>query len=176
MKNNKIIYAILFLTITFIAGNSCNKNTGSGTCEDASTVENTAGFELHIKDTTLNSFIYDKAIPLYNVDSLQVWNSQGTRYKPFKIDAADSISHSAYYAIGVYGLYDSRFDVNMYNDTIKKDIYIRYKLNEWDTLNISYKAYSGQCGSQFAFLQVIHHKKVISYTQDNFIPHFIIKK
>ncbi|MFY7963572.1 MAG: hypothetical protein ACOVO1_01640 [Chitinophagaceae bacterium] len=64
----------------------------------------------------------------------------------------------------------------MYNDTIRKDIYIRYKPTEWDTLSVSFKASSGQCGSEFAFLQVMHHSKVISYTQNNFGPRILIKK
>ncbi len=177
MKKSNIILLIAF-TVLYLINISCNKNTGSGACEAASTIENAAGLEFHIKDTTLNRFIYAKAQPLYNVDSIQIWNSQGKRYQPFLSDAADT-SHNGggpYFAIVIGGLYDNRYDANMYNDTIHKDIYIRYKLNEWDTLNISYKANSGQCGSEFTFLQVMHHNKVISYTQNNLGPRVLIKK
>lgn len=172
----QLLVTSLFI-ITLIIIGSCNKNTGSGNCEDASTIENSAGLELHIKDTTINRFIYDKTQPLYSIDSIQIWNNQGTRYKPFLLDAVDTTDfRRAYYSIGIYGLYDSRYDVNMYSDTVRKNIYIRYKVNEWDTLSISYKARSGQCGSQFAFLKVEYHNKIISYTQNEFVPHFLIKK
>lgn len=103
-------------------------------------------------------------------------NSQGIRYIPYLIDDGDTITHRAYYAIEIIGLYDNRYDGNIYADTIRKDIYIRYKENDWDTLNLSYKAKYGQCGSEFSFINVIHHGKVISYTQNNFVPHLLIKK
>lgn len=175
MKKRNITFLIAIIAIYIISA-SCNKNTGSGACEEAFTIENASGLELHIKDTTLNRFVYDVVQPLYNVDSIQIWNSQGTRYKPFKIDAADTVTHRGYYAIEILGLYDSRYDGNIYADTIRKDIYVRYKENEWDTLNLSYKAKAGQCGSEFSFLQVSYHKKIISYTQNNFGPRILIKK
>ncbi|MFY7963573.1 MAG: hypothetical protein ACOVO1_01645 [Chitinophagaceae bacterium] len=89
MKKRNTVLLVAFTLLYFIV-NSCNKNTGSGACEAALTIENAAGLELHIKDTTLNRFIYDKARPLYNVDSIQIWNSQGKRYQPFLVDAADT--------------------------------------------------------------------------------------
>lgn len=172
----KKIVSILFFTISFFFI-ACNKNTGSGSCEEALTIENASGLELHIKDTTRNRFIYDKIQPIYKLDSLEVWDNQGKRYKIFTNDASDtSPTGGPYSVIGVFGLYDSRYDGNFYNDTIRKSIFIKYKYNDWDTLNISYKAIEGICGSQFSFLQVIHRKKVISLTQNKFNPKILIKK
>ena len=179
MNKNKTNLLITFI-VYYLFLISCNKHTGSGVCEEAFTIENSSGIELHIKDTTLNRFVYNTFHPIYNIDSLQIFNSQGLRYNFYKFKSIDSSnSTNAYYlynAIGIFSLYDERYDSNMYNDTIQKDIYIRYSSNKFDTLSLSYKANAGYCGSEFTFIKVMQHNKVISYTQNNFIPDILIKK
>lgn len=71
MTKKSISFSIAIIAVYIISA-SCNKSTGSGACEEAFTIENASGLELHIKDTTLNRFIYDKSQPLYKVDSIQV--------------------------------------------------------------------------------------------------------
>lgn len=172
---SKYILIISLNCILLLFG--CTKGSFFGNCEEALTIENSSGLELHIKDTTLNKFIYNVIQPIRNFDSLEVWNNQGVRYKIFKSEASDtSINGWPYFVVGVFGLYDSKYDGNIYSDTIHKSIYLKYKQSEWDTINISFKAKEGVCGSEFAFLEVEHRKKIISVTKNDFNPKILIRK
>ena len=170
-------YLALIIVLTFFTI-SCTKILGlDDDCGDTLTVESANGFELHIKDTLVNKYIYQLVSPLYNIDSLQIWNSQGERYKLFVNVSVDTSSHyGAYNDISIYGIYNTNYDTNIYEDTIRKDIYIMYKKNECDTLNISFKANHARCGGEFAFIKVMRKGKLISYTQNDFAPRILIKK
>ena len=172
-----ISYLISIVLFSLIAI-SCTKILGlEEDCGDSLTVENANGLELHIKDTTVNKYIYQLVSPLYNIDSLQIWNSQGEKYKLFVNISVDTSTHyGAYNDVSIYGIYNSNFDTNIYEDTIRKDIYIKYNKNEYDTLNICFKANHAKCGGVFAFIKVMRKGKLISYTQNDFAPRILIKK
>ena len=167
----------MLLLATSIITNSCKKIFGNGDdCGDTTTVESASGLEIHIKDTTVGRFVYDLAQPIFKIDSLLITNSQGQKYSIYKSRGVDETNNRVYYAIAISGLYDSRFDTKVYEDTIRKDIYLMYTKNEYDTLNVSFKAVHAKCGGNFAFIKVMRKGKLLSYTEDYNSPTLTIKK
>ena len=162
---------ILIIGIAIVNIMGCSKSYNE--CEEPSYVETYSGLLFEIKDSTTNRYVFNETFPVYNVDSFEIWDNQGANHKIYKhlnVDTTTPPKKEFYYDVTTYGIYNSNFDKNLYIDTIKKDLYLIYKRGIIDTISISFKANTKQCGSEFSFLKVIYKNKIISNTTTEYRP------
>lgn len=171
MKSMYRIIFIISISITLVSS-SCRKG---GKCEQAFNV-NQSEIVVTFKDAATGNYLYSQTNPLYNRDSLKVFDPNGNSMVILKALRINSTSYVEYWDLSFGNLYDQSTDANSFNTEICKKYVVKYKYNETDTITVCFKAKKTECGSVFENLNVYHKGQLIgSETNTTGLPVSISK-
>lgn len=151
MKSFHQIIALSISTIILIS-NSCKKG---GKCEEAANI-NQSDIVVAFKDQATGKYLYSEVNPLYNKDSLKVFEQNGNSM--FIASALNQIPNTSdrYWDLSFGSIYNPQTDGTAFNSEICKSFLVKYKYNETDTIKACFKANQTKCGSVFETLKVYH--------------------
>lgn len=152
--------AALFI-INIFCFSSCGKS--GGPCELPYNV-NSSEVVVAFKDKATGNYLYARSNPLYNKDSLKVFDENGNRL--IVLSALNQIpnSISQYWDIGFGPLFNFQTDQSSFDAEKCKLFTIKYLHNQTDTVNVCFKAKKTKCGSVFETLKVYHKNILIGST------------
>ena len=164
MKTRKLYNVTLaVIIITLFSFSSCRKG---GKCEQAPNV-NQSEIVVAFKDKQSGKYLYTEVNPLYNKDSLKVFDQNGNSLVILKLlrSAPDNPSIGIYW-LSFGNIFNSQTDENSFNSEICKNFIVKYKYNEVDTVNACFKSKRTECGSVFETLKVYHKSVLIGSTSN----------
>jgi len=173
MRQRKPYYAIFgFIIITLFSFGSCRKG---GRCEQAPNV-NQSEIVVAFKDKTTGRYLYAEVSPLYNKDSLKVFDENGNSL--ILLYALNQIPNtsSRYWDISFGNIYNSQTDGNSFNSELCKNFIVKYKYNETDTIKACFKSKKTECGSVFETLKVFHKGLLVGSVSSKTGINIIINK
>ena len=150
-------YAIGLISL-IIFSFSCKKG---GDCEEVLYITNSS-VAITFKDSVSNKYLYSAIHPMYNKDSLKIYNPQG---EPLFLLAGmnfDTILHEGFFVIDFGALFDYRTDSVSFNREICKNYVVQYSYNEKDTVTTCFKSKDEKCGSVFSTLKVYHRGRLLA--------------
>lgn len=157
MKSLYHLASILLITIVLICGVSCIKG---GRCEGALNV-NQSEIVVTFKDQATGKYLYSEVNPLYNKDSLEVFDPSGNALVILRVLRVNPGTLSKYWDLSFGNLYNQTTDANSFNAEICKGYILKYKYNVIDTIKVCFKAKNTKCGSKFETLKVYHRGATI---------------
>jgi hypothetical protein len=118
------------------------------------------------RDATTGKYLYEEINPLYNKDSLKVFDPPGNSLVIFS--ALNQIPNTSdrYFVLSFGNIYDQQTDAGSFHAELCKDFIVQYKYNEKDTIRTCFKSKAGQCGSVFEMLTV-YNKGLLLATETN---------
>ena len=169
MKKVLIILPALLFTLILTR---CNKTP---TCESPRNV-NQSSINIIFKDRSTGRYLYTEFTPLYNKDSLKVFDAAGNSL--FLLYSQNLIPNTsnAYWVINFGNIYIQQMDANSFNTETCKNYIIKYSYNEFDTVQVCFKSKNIECGSVFEILKIYHKGQLLTTTtNDTFAEITIIK-
>jgi hypothetical protein len=142
------------LTIT-----SCKKGEE---CEGAFNI-NQSEVVVKFIDKATGKYLYSEINPMYNKDSLKVYDPHGTSL--IILSALDQIpnTNNRYYVLSFGNIFNPSSDSTSFNSEICKDYTIMYSPTETDTVRVCFKSKQTKCGSVFETLNVYQKSQLISF-------------
>ena len=168
----KILY-FAFAT-TLIINSRCVKRS-DGDCDLPPNV-NRSSINITFIDSLSGKYLYAESNPVYNVDSLKIFDPIGNSL--FLLKSSNNIPNSslAYWVINFGNLYEQQTDANSFNAEICKNFLVKYSYNLSDTIQVCFKSKSIKCGSVFETLKVYHKGHLLTtVTEDTFAEITIFK-
>ena len=155
-------FKLFALTTLVITSFSCRKILGVRECEEVLYVTNSS-VGVAFKDFTTSKYLYEQDIPLYNKDSIKVYDPQGNSLLLFKGLSNDiEVPTTRYWIINFGTLFDYRTDSVSFNEEICKEFIVQYAYNERDTIKTCFKSKDLKCGSVFSTLKVYNKGKLLT--------------
>ncbi|MEO5944733.1 MAG: hypothetical protein ABIP30_13400 [Ferruginibacter sp.] len=155
MKTNLYLIApsLLLILIT-----SCTKTRE---CELPLNISQSS-IQTIFKDGITGKYLYAESNPLYNKDSLKIFDQNNNEL--FLLYSTNLIpgTSSAYYEINFGPLYIETSDENSFNSEICKSFYVQYNSKEKDTIITCFKSKKTKCGSVFETLKVYNKQQLLS--------------
>lgn len=140
------------IIITLFVFSSCRKG---GKCEHAPNV-NQSEVVVVFKDKQTGKYLYTEVSPLYNIDSLKIYDENNNRLIIlYDLDLIPNTS-SRYWGISFGNIYNSQTDQGSFNSEICRNFIVKYKYNETDTIKTCFNSRRTRCGSVFETLKVYH--------------------
>lgn len=155
----KIFYHLALLAWLSIISFSCGKVGGE--CELPLHVTRSS-LEVTFKDAATNRYLYASNNPLYNKDSIKIYDSLGDSLFLLKSPHGDSVTFEGYWQINFGSLFDYRTDSISFNKEICKNFIVQYSYNEKDTIRTCFKSVKTKCGSMFEVLKVYYKNQLLS--------------
>ena len=151
----KPIYQITLLlsSLIILCSNSCRKG---GKCETAPDVRLSSSIQVTFKDAATGKYLYEEAFPLYNKDSLKVYDENGNSLLVGSQKNRDPLTNIGYFEMAFLPLYNSQTDQSAFNAELCRNFIVKYKYNETDTIRACFKARITECGSLFSTLKGFH--------------------
>lgn len=133
---------------------SCKKG---GRCEGAYNIKNQSEVVVTFIDKTSGKYLYSEMNPLYDKDSLKVFDSFGN--KLVILSALNQIpnTNNRYFVLSFGNIYNNPTDETSFNSEICKNYIVKYSFNESDTIQVCFKAQKTRCGSKFETIKVIQN-------------------
>lgn len=157
MNSKLILMAIsLLLCFSFI---SCRKH---GRCEEPIMVEQSI-VNVTFIDKNTGKYLYSEVNPLYNKDSLKVFDPSGNSLVILKAKRINTTSLKEYWDLSFGKIYNPLTDQPSYTSEICKDYTIQYSDNEKDSVTVCFKSKKTKCGSVFETLKIYHQGELIGY-------------
>lgn len=156
------IYKFIFLLgcIFTVGFSSCKKG---GRCEGAYNIKNQSEVVVTFIDETTGKYLYSEMNPMYDKDSLKVFDPLGNSLVILKKLRINSATFAEYWDLSFGNVYDDRIDEASFNSEICKNYIVKYSFNESDTLQVCFKAQKTKCGSRFESLKVIQNGQEVGY-------------
>jgi hypothetical protein len=150
-KLNQMVFG--FIVITVFCFFSCRKG---GRCDQAPNV-NQSEIVVAFKDKSTGKYLYTEVNPLYNKDSLKVFDPAGNSLVILNMlsSAPDNPSIGIYW-LSFGNIYNGQTDQSSFNTELCKNFIVKYKYNEVDTIRACFKSVYTECGSVFQTLKVFH--------------------
>lgn len=164
-----VFLTCLIAEIVFL-GYSCRKNK----CEEPFDIQQSeivATFK-----NSVGSYLYTEVNPLYNKDSLAVFDEYGNRLSVLSQLKTIPNTVSGYWEISFGNIYNNQTDSASFNSELCKKFIIKYKYNETDTIQTCFKSSKTNCGSVFQSLKIYHKGVVIKEVQNTFLAFVTITK
>jgi hypothetical protein len=153
------LFALALIVVTFF---SCKKILGVPDCEEPLYITN-SGIQVAFKDSATNKYLYEQDFPLYNKDSIKIFDPQGDSLLLFKGLSNDVVvPTTGYWAIDFGSLFDYRTDSVSFEREICKQFVVQYSYNERDTITTCFKSKDLKCGSVFSTLKVYHKGNLLA--------------
>jgi len=165
MKTPRVSQIVVFLFSLILSSIGCAKPPE---CEEPFDVR---GSEIVcIFKNSNGNYLYRQIRPLYEIDSLKIFDELGNRYTPIATlkSAPDSVMVGVNF-ISFTPIYNSRTDEDAFEKEICKDFIISYYHNVNDTITTCYKAEKTKCGSKFTNLKVYHEGSLLSEVSNTII-------
>lgn len=145
-----------------------------GPCEEPATIYS-SGIAISFKDST-GKYLYAEANPLYNKDSLKIFDPFGNNLPISSVLALVPNSVNRYYVLQFRGIYDETTDAGSFNAELCKSFTVQYKYNERDTLRVCFKSKKTKCGSVFESLKLFNKGQLLAtYQNDVFAEITLVK-
>jgi hypothetical protein len=150
----------ILITITFVFSTCISCIKAGGPCEEPLNV-NQSEVIVIFKNTT-ERYLYEEINPLYNKDSLKVYDQYGNGL--FILSKLNQIPNTSmkYLELSFGNIYDNSTDQSSFNSEICKDFLIKYTHNETDNLTVCFKSKKTKCGSIFETLKVYHNGQLLA--------------
>ena len=163
MKMRKLYNVTLaVIIITLFSFSSCRKG---GKCEQAPNV-NQSEIVVAYKDKQSGKYLYTEVNPLYNKDSLKVYDENNNNLVLLFVLNTIPNTSSRYWEISFGNIFNSQTDASSFNSEICKNFIVKYKYNETDTVKACFKSKRTECGSVFETLKVYHKSVLIGSTSN----------
>lgn len=156
----KLIYqltAVLSILIILIA-NSCRKG---GKCEEAYDITRSSEVVVTFKDGITGRYLYEVVSPLYNKDSLKIFDETGNSLIILKKTNTDANTNIQYWNLSFGNIYNSQTDASSYTSEVSRNFIVKYAYNDTDTIKVCFKARRTDCGSVFDPIKVFHKGQLI---------------
>ena len=158
MKNKYLLYNLIFIIVLFTI--SCKKG---GKCEQTPNV-NQSEIVVIFKDKQTDRYLYTEVTPLYNKDSLKVYDQNNNNLTLlFALNLIPNTS-SRYWDISFGNIFNSQTDQSSFNSELCRDFIIKCKYNEVDTIRACFKSMKTECGSVFETLKVYQKGVLVGST------------
>ena len=156
----KLLIILSSSVVLLFSVNSCTLGLG---CEEPETVYGSA-VNVSFIDRQSGKYLYTEYNPLYNIDSLKVFDDSGTpaRVSLGLVEIPNSFLH--YYQVAIY-IYKDPDDKISFSHEICKNFIIKYSQNEVDTLKTCFKSRDEKCGSGLETLRFFHKGTLISSSE-----------
>jgi hypothetical protein len=119
--------------------------------------------EVTFKDSASNKYLYSETLPIYNKDSIEVYNPSGEKLFLLMSLRNNPITPTeSYWSINFGTLFDYRTDSSSFNQEICKNFIVQYSYNERDTITTCFKSKNEECGSVFSSLKIYHRGKLLA--------------
>ena len=151
----KSIYQLTLLlsTLIILCSNSCIKSGGK--CEMPIDIRSASSIQVTFKDATTGKYLYEEAFPLYNKDSLKIFDENGNSLRLVSQKNRDALTNIGYWEIAFY-LYNPQTDQSAFNAELCRNFIVKYKYNETDTIRACFKARTTECGSIFSSVKAFN--------------------
>lgn len=157
---SKLKFLKLSIFVVIAAFNIQSGCVKGGKCELADDVRG-AGLSFIFIDNASDRYLYTTLTPLYNIDSLQIFDENNISYRIFKAPSNLPNSPATYWHISITGIYNPQTDAAAFNSEVCKKFILKYSYNETDTMRVCYKAKETKCGSQFEYMKVFYKGSLI---------------
>ncbi len=170
----KILNCIL-ISIPFFIFNRCAKPAG-GRCEQPLDV-NSSEVVVVFKDKTTGRYLYSEVNPLYNKDSLKVYDQYGRSLIILKLlRSAPDNALQGIYALSFGDIYDARTDAAAFNSEFCKTYFVRYNATETDTIKACFRVLKTECGSVFNPIKVYNKGQLLDSAANTASAHITLLK
>ena len=128
------------------------------------------------KDKATGKYLYTEINPLYNKDSLKVFDSFGNRL--IILSSLNQIPNTSnrYYDLSFGNIYNQQTDAAAFDTEICKDFIVQYRYNEFDTVKTCFKAKKTECGSVFETIKVYHKGQLLTTANNKAAAHITLLK
>jgi len=147
-----IYYIIIIAIVIILTGNSCKKG---GRCEEPEDV-NQSSIVVAFKDNTTGRYLYSEVNPLYNKDSLKVFDPSGNSLVIRSALNQIPNTSSRYFDVSFGNIYDQQTDGAAFSSEVCKTFLVKYRFNETDSIKACFTAKKTKCGSVFENLKVYY--------------------
>lgn len=121
--------------------------------------------------------LYSEINPLYNKDSLKIYDEMGNASPVYSQLYPISTSSPRNWEFTFGPLVDPNTILESFDREVCKNFIIQYKSNETDTIKTCYKSYKIDCGSLFSSLKIFHKGLLLIEKNNTFFAEgTIIKK
>jgi len=145
-----VLLAILFV----LRSSSCGKSEGK--CDLVDDIYRSSSVQVTFKDAATGKYLYEEAFPLYNKDSLKIFDEQGNRLIILSKENRDPVTNVGYWELNFGNIYNPQTDAASFNTELCKNYIVKYKYNETDTIKVCFKAVRTECGALFDPIKVYH--------------------
>lgn len=157
MKSNyqlTVLLAILFV----LRSSSCKSE---GPCELVENINQWSSVQVTFKDGATGKYLYEVNAPLYNKDSLKVFDENGNSLIILSKQNRDPNTNIGFWELSFGDIYKSQTDAASFNTELCKNYIVKYKYNETDTIKVCFKAIRNECGALFSPIKVFHKGQLI---------------
>lgn len=149
-----VLLAILFV----LSSGSCRKG---GQCEQPNNVALASEVLVTFKDGGTGKYLYEESFPLYNKDSLKVFDENGNSLIILSKKNRDPITAVFYWDLSFGNIYNSQTDAASFNAELCRNFVVKYKHNETDTIRVCFKTKKTECGSEFDPIKAFHKGQLL---------------
>lgn len=165
--------AILSCVVLICIFTSCRRYGG---CDEPQSVYN-SGIVAVFKDSATSKYLYEEISPLYNKDSLKVFDSLGNSLSvQYFLYPAPGNSSLQIYLISFGSIANPNTDASSFTSEVNKDFIIQYKYNERDTIRAIFRSRESKCGSVFESLGIYHKGQLLTTVSNQAYVNVTISK
>jgi hypothetical protein len=171
MKN----ITLKFLTLSFIIFLfSCGK--AGDDCEEPIDAMRSSEIVVIFKDKATGRYLYSEVNPLYNKDSLKVFDQNGNSLVILsQLDLIPNTS-SRFYTLSFGNIYNPQTDATALGSEICKNYIVKYNAVETDTIKTCFRITKTNCGSIFNPIKVYHKGQLLDSAIDAASAHITLLK
>jgi hypothetical protein len=157
-KMKSIFFSLLLQTAILSFFGSCIKRHE---CEEPNDVRNSEVL-VAFKDKATGRYLYSEVNPMYNKDSLKVYDQNGSSLVILsQLDVIPNSITGRFYALSFGAIYNPQTDAAAFNGEVNKYFVVRYNATETDTIKTSFSVTKTKCGSVFTPLRVYHKGQLL---------------
>lgn len=157
-------FLFTLILICFLNQTACRKG---GRCEEPFYITNSA-IQVIFKEKNSGKYLYEKINPIYNIDSLKIYDQSGNELHLIKDDKLIPNTSQHYWEVNFGPLYNPQTDQNSFQIELCKEFYIQYIGNQpLDTVSVCFTTKELKCGSVFPILKVYYKGELIGAETNN---------
>ena len=142
------LLTITSLVILLFSYSSCIKG---GRCEEAPNLNNSS-IQVILKDKTTGKYLYAEVNPIYNIDSIKIYDENNNELILLKNLNNIPNSPSRYWEVNFGNIYNPQTDANAFNTEVCRNFIVKYTHNQVDTIKTCFKAKNTRCFPIFEYL------------------------
>lgn len=150
----------VFPVLLFFGISGCIKPSG-GRCEEPIDAERSSEVVITFKEKATGKYLYSEVNPLYNKDSLRVYDPNGESLIILSTSGTIPNTYSGYYIYSFGPLYDAQTDKAALTTEVCKKYIIKYNSSETDTVTTCFRLQKTECGSVFSPLKIYHEGQLL---------------